>query len=43
MYLERIDRELAGIPQLRLPLLEGDVASPEALEILLCRLQPTAT
>jgi arsenite/tail-anchored protein-transporting ATPase len=38
-YLERIDRELAGLPQLRLPLLEGDVDSPEALEILVGRLE----
>jgi arsenite/tail-anchored protein-transporting ATPase len=34
-YLGRIDRELAGFPQLRLPLLSGDVDSPAALESLL--------
>lgn len=42
-YLRRIDRELAGIPQIRLPLLEGDVDSPEALEALLDRLDSGGT
>jgi arsenite-transporting ATPase len=34
-YLEEIDRKLAGYPQLRLPLLDQDVSSPEALDCLL--------
>ena len=37
-YLERIDRELAGYPQVRLPLLDRDVDSLEALEVLVRRL-----
>ncbi len=34
-YLERIDREFSGLPQLRLPLLDSDVDSPDALSKLL--------
>ncbi|PZN31556.1 MAG: arsenic-transporting ATPase [Proteobacteria bacterium] len=37
-YLARIDRELSGHPQIRLPLLEHDVDSLQALEILLAHL-----
>ncbi len=34
-YLQRIDREFAGLPQIRLPLLASDVDSPQALTQLL--------
>ena len=38
-YLTRIDTELAGLPQIRLPLLEGDVDSPAALAELTDRIE----
>lgn len=38
-YLERIDSQFEGLRQIRLPLLDGDVDSPAALDTLVAHLQ----